>query len=282
MYQLLATIKNLSSTGIRSISYDEIKLWLGQFRTEEEKLLGILIIRYMIYRNEEQMLSLIKSALRKLAFNYIEEDDEPFIKWLQILNRKDKGLKFTFGPPIDREFGLPGKSGELMIRFIKQLGISKSSFDYPECANILNDNDIYVLVDDAILTSDQITGILHKFHALKTLKNCAIVVGIIHKDGLDLLNRNFPNIKIFYGEVITHEHSLTEISKYWIDKRIWNYEKNPIDVYTDLCNDCKFEKRYYFGHNSQALLLMYHHSVPDNSLQLLWDASEKWNPLKKR
>ena len=96
------------------------------------------------------------------------------------------------------------------------------------------------------------------------------------------MNKNFPNIKIFYGEVITHEHSLTEISKYWIDKRIWNYEKNPIDVYTDLCNDCEFEKPYYFGHNSQALLLMYHHSVPDNSLQLLWDTSEKWNPLKKR
>lgn len=236
----------------------------------------------MIYRNEDQMLSLIKSALRKLAFFYIEEDDEPFIKWYQILNRKDKGLKFTFGPPIDREFSLPGKSGELMMRLIKQLGVSKSSFDYPDCASILKENDVYVLVDDAILTSNQITDILHKFPALKTLNHCAIVVGIIHKDGLDLLNQNFPNINIFYGEVITHEHSLIEISKYWIEKKIWNYETNPIDVYINLCNDCEFEKPYHLGHNGQALLLMYHHSVPDNSLQLLWDTSKKWNPLKNR
>lgn len=282
MHQLLSTIKNLSSTGIRSISFDEIKIWLKQFETEEQKLLGALIIRYMIYRNEDQMLSLIKSALRKLAFFYIEEDDEPFIKWYQILNRKDKGLKFTFGPPIDREFSLPGKSGELMMRLIKQLGVSKSSFDYPDCASILKENDVYVLVDDAILTSNQITDILHKFPALKTLTHCAIVVGIIHKDGLDLLNHNFPNINIFYGEVITHEHSLLEISKYWIEKKIWNYETNPIDVYINLCNDCEFEKPYHLGHNGQALLLMYHHSVPDNSLQLLWDTSKKWNPLKNR
>lgn len=282
MHQLLSTIRYLSSTGIRSISFDEIKLWLRQFRSEEERLLGILIIRYMIYRNEDQMLSLIKSALRKLAFYYMEDDDDPFIKWLQILNRKDKGLKFTFGPPVDREFTLPGKSGELMIRLIQQLGISKSSFDYPDCASILNDNDVYVLVDDAILTSDQITGILHKFSALKTLTHCAIVVGIIHKEGLDLLNKNFPNIKIFFGEVITHEQNLIELSRYWIQKDIWYYEDDPIEIYLNICNDCEFKDPYHLGHSNQALLLMYHHSVPDNSLQLLWDTSEKWNPLKRR
>lgn len=288
LYQLKKQIQGLSDIGIRGrISYDQIKIWLRQFQTEEEILLGHLILRHLIFKDDQQMIFLLKQALRNAANHFVTNLDRERLTWNHAICKDFNGLKFYAGPPSFHYEGLgkPGKSGEIITNLLKSF-FPIDRLKYPEYfGNTLSGNEGYLLVDDAILTGNQMEEIIKKYESLLINPNhqSALIVGLAHEQALDYLKNLFPNLKIFYGEIIRKTSSFSYLSEQWIRSSFWDYRyQHPLEILERVSQRADFSNKQHLGHNHQALLLAYSYGTPYNTIQILRDTSSTWDQLLSR
>ena len=288
LYQLKKQIQGLSDIGIRGrVRYDESKIWLKQFDSEEEILLGHLILRHLIFKNEEQMIQLLKQALRNAANYFVNSDDRERLNWYQAICNDYNGIKFYAGPPSFHYEGMgkPGKSGEIVTNLLKS-SFSTDRLKYPEYfGGTLNGNEGYLLADDAILTGNQMEDIINRYRNLLINENhqSALIVGLAHEDALQYLKNVFPNLKIFYGEIIRASSSFIQLSEQWVCSNFWDSSYcHPMEILERISNNANFSKKQHLGHNNQALLLAYSYGTPDNTIQILRETSQTWNGLLSR
>jgi len=284
--KLKKIIRQLCQTSLRQgLSHERIKIWLNQFSAGPETRLALLIIRYLIYRTDAQIYSLLDQSLRKASLHFMLESDRDRVNWRHVFTREYNGIIFNFGPPKDPELSRPGGSGEIITRHLKKFGIPKSRNSYPSnFPNGLDNNEGYIMVDDGSFTGEQIEPYIGKYTFLKNSDRAAVVLGLAHSDAITLLKRTCPEVLIFYGELFSCENSFQFMCVKWMEEGLWPYDEiHPVDLYLNVCKEkAKFVTPYYLGHGNQGLLLAYEHGIPDNSLQLLWDKSDTWQPLIER
>ncbi|GAB6140197.1 hypothetical protein JCM14076_09260 [Methylosoma difficile] len=280
-------IKLLCTTQIRQpLKLEQIKAWLNQFEKGSETILALLILRFLIYRTSDQLASSLKQALKCAALNFIPQNEllETY-DWREVLNGTYKGLDFYFGP-IKHENSKPGKSGEIITRLVKScLDLDSWALDYPDQITKLSVNQRFLLVDDGVYTGHQINDFINVHGEFMTLNSqTGIIVAMAHDSGVELLNKNYPNIPIFCGEQITPKNCFEIMSKQWIEDKVWPYRDiTPLDQYLEITNNkARFEKSMPLGYGNLGCLIAYDHGIPDDSLQLLWDKSENWKPLIPR
>lgn len=267
------------------MTMEGVKTWLNQFDAGPEQTLALLILRHLIYRTNDQIESSLTQALRRMALHFILDDaDRENCRWRDVL-KGQTNLNFYFGPPA-HEYTQPGKSGELIIRLLKQIfPIDSNQIQYPGSVTQLNKDERYLIIDDATFTGDQLTAAIQRFQGMmKTSGQTGIVVSIAHEKAIEKLQQNFPDIPLFYGEKMTTQDGLLALSKRWVDEGHWTYEDiSPYEVYLSIIErKCKFKVKQPLGYAGLGLLVAYEHGVPDDSLQFLWDKSEKWTPLFNR
>lgn len=282
--KLKQAVKLLCSTGVRRpLQFERIKTWLKQFDSGPEQALGLLILRHLIYRTHDQIESTLAQALRHTAMHFVQgEKDQRERHWHDILTG-GTGLSFSFGPP-SHENTAPGKSGEVIIRLLKnKLKIPSRLICYPDVSQ-LRANERFILVDDGTFTGDQLSNYIDAFSQwFHTPGQTGIVVSIAHQKALDHLAEKYPNIPVFYGEKINEQDGLEALSQAWTDSGRWTYEHvTPIEVYKHVAeNKAKFSAAP-LGFGSLGLMVAYEHGVPDDSLELLWNESSTWTPLFDR
>lgn len=282
--KLKQAVKLLCSTGIRRpLQFERVKTWLNQFDSGPEQALGLLILRHLIYRTHDQIESTLAQALRRTAMHFVQtENDRRELHWHDILTG-ETGLSFSFGPPA-HENTVPGKSGEVIIRLLKnKLKIPSKLISYPDVSQ-LSPNERFILVDDGTFTGDQLSLYIDAFsNWFHTPGQTGIVVSIAHQKALDNLKEKYPHIPVFYGEKITEQDGLEAVSQAWIESGRWTYKDvTPIEVYKHVAqNKAKFPGAP-LGYGSLGLMVAYEHGVPDDSLQLLWEESSTWTPLFDR
>lgn len=286
---LIKIIRLLCTTQIRQpIKFEQIKTWLNQFDKGPEYTLALLILRYLIYRTSDQLVSSLKQALKCATENFthpshlLETHD-----WREILNStvNESTLSFSFGP-VQHEFSQPGKSGDIITRLLKNhIGITPSKLYYTNQCTRLEPFERYLLVDDGLYTGHQLANFIGQHCSFMTsCSQTGIVVALAHIDGLKHFKDNYPDIPVFCGEKITSKNCFEAISEEWIEDKIWPYNGiTPLDQYLEIVkNKARFEKEMPLGYGSLGCLIAYDHGIPDDSLQLLWDKSESWNPLVAR
>ncbi|MGZ4159599.1 MAG: phosphoribosyltransferase-like protein [Neobacillus sp.] len=281
-------IKLLCTTQIRQpMKFEQIKAWLNQFDKGSETTLALLILRFLIYRTSDQLVSSLKQALKCAVKNFIHQEQllETY-DWREILNGTVDELDFYFGP-IKHANTTPGKSGEIISRLLKSsISTHSSSFDfYPDQITILKPKERYLLVDDGIYTGHQLSNFIGQNELFNRFcSQTGILVALAHESGIIHLQKNHPNISVFYGEKITSKSCFEAISEEWIEDKIWPYSDiTPLDQYLEIVkNKAKFTVEKPLGYGNLGCLIAYDHGIPDDSLQLLWDKSESWNPLIAR
>lgn len=289
IFQLKKEINSLAQIGFwDKLSSSQIKIWLKQFNNPEYALLGHLILKNLIYRNDKQMTQLLCQALRRAVSHFVEEDDRDRFSCQQILQEDYNGKKIYCGPlNFNKEgFGKPGKSGEIIMSMIRSY-VPKSRFYYPDYFDSgLKADEGFFLIDDAILTGHQMEEWINRYYQqlmLDKSSTSALVVGLAHEDALQYLKETLPNLRIFYGEIILSNSSLTELCQNWVDKKIWPDDfRPPLEVFNEISINANFQQPQHLGHLNQALLLAYSYSTPDNSIQILRDISDNWTPLVSR
>lgn len=275
--------KYLCTTKIRHpMTVEQTKAWLKQFSTGPERTLALLILRYLIYRTVSQLDSSFKQALKAAATSFIppgfmRED----IDWRDVLNGKVAGLDFYYGPP-KQEFSRPGKSGEIVSRQLKFCDLSsKFKLEYPDQFTALKPNERYLLIDDGSFTGEQLICFIRTSGQFLLQGNqSGIVVGLAHESAIKALADAYPTIPLFCGEKITHQGCFEAVSKNWIEDGLWTYTGiTPLNQYLEIVDKAKFADKLPLGYGNWGCMVAYEHGVPDNSLQLLWDRSARWNPL---
>lgn len=289
LLQLKREIKQLSEIGLwDNMTYENVKIWLRQFKSPEEELLGHLIVRNLIIRNKKQMTQLMQQAIRRAISYFVKEEDRYRFNWLQILSEGYNGKTFYVGPVnFNIEgYGKPGKSGEIIMPLLKSI-VPRTNFCYPDMyKDGLNAKEAFFLVDDAILSGHQIEEWIDRYYKdlmTKPESESALVVGLAHEDALEYLRINLPELKVFYGELLLRDNSFTTLCKKWIESNIWPaYYQPPLTVFNDINDRAGFANKLHLGHLNQALLLAYSYGTPDNTIQILRDNSDNWECLVSR
>ncbi len=287
LLQLKREIKQLSEIDLwDNMTYETVKIWLRQFTSPEETLLGHLIVRNLIIRNNKQMAQLMQQATRRAISYFVKEEDRYRFNWLQILNEGYNSKIFYMGPVnFNIEgYGQPGKSGEVIMPLLKTFA-PRSNFRYPDAYQYgLNAKEAFFLVDDAILSGHQIEEWINRFYKdLMSSNDSALVVGLAHEEALEYLKDKLPDLKIFYGELLLKDYSFVDLCKKWCDSGIWPSEyKPPLDVFNDINERADFSNKAHLGHLNQALLLAYSYGTPDNTIQILRETSTNWERLVSR
>lgn len=284
---LLRIIKSLCVTKIRSpMSTEQTKAWLNQFDKGPEKILALLILRFLIYRTSDQLKSSLKQAFKSAATSFIPTGYTPDnIDWRDVLTGKIADLKFSYGPA-KHDDTRPGKSGEVISRLLKFcIPLDDQQLIYPDKLSKLNENQRYLLIDDGIYTGTQLSIFIREGGSFMVGNGQAgIVVGLAHEEAIQNLQKAFSSIPIFYGEKITPKECFVEISTEWVSNGLWQFSDiSPIDQYNAIVEKKgNFENPAPLGFGNLGCMIAYEHGIPDNSLQLLWGKSDTWNPLFER
>ncbi|MFZ6657221.1 phosphoribosyltransferase-like protein [Undibacterium sp. TJN19] len=283
--KLKRAVQLLCSTGIRRpLASERMRTWLKQFSSGPEHTLALLILRHLIYRTSNQIESSLTQALRRMALHFaLNDKDRSTMYWRDILEGRAQ-LNFYFGPP-EHEYTRPGKSGELIIRLLKQIfSIKSEQIEYPSSNKTLSTNERFLMIDDGTFSGDQLSKIIEANSTLmKRPGQTGVVVSIAHERALQRFERDFPEIPVFYGEKMTEQDGLVAISEQWIVAGNWPYGNDlPCEVYNEIVKKAGFKTVQPLGYAGLGLMVAYEHGIPDDSLQLLWDKSDSWTPLFDR
>ena len=277
-------VRALCKVGVRSspLSLERVKAWVNQFDSEAERTLAWLILRHLVYRTAHQLGSSMRQALKQAALHFLDSaglmQDQI---WHDALAGKVAGLSFYCGPPTGAWFTKPGKSGEVVTRWVNR-NYQVEKF-YPNDITQLSPNERYLVVDDGAYTGQQLIEFLENWRDDYSDGRVSIVVGLAHERAIESVQGRFPHVRVFCGEMLTEKNSLRWLSSRWIADGQWPYPGTPIDTYLDLCQRRgPFERGAPEGFGSLGLMVAFEHGIPDDSLQLLWDHSGQWSPLMER
>ena len=275
----------LSRSNVRSpLSVERIKVWVKQFRGDEEKTLAWLILRNLIFRTNEQLQSSMRQALKQAALHFLDQvGKRETVAWTDAL-KGAAGLDFYCGPPSLVQYGMgqPGKSGDVIARAINQrYGIKKQ---FPSGINVLSEKERFIVVDDGTYTGMQLATFLRSWEQDYSSGRVAIAVGMAHQTACDHLRAQFPEVPLFHGELLTPENCFAALAQKWIDTQQWKYEKSPVEVYAEVHKRAQPFKdgNGGNGYGDIGALVAFSHGVPDDSIQLLWGVSDTWKPLVER
>lgn len=275
----------LSRTGVRApLTIERIKRWVKQFPSPAEETLAWLILRNLIFRTNEQLISSMRQALKQATIHFLgQQGAQGTVAWEDAL-KGDNGLSISCGPPslATRGFVVPGKSGELVARIVNQRYRIERHF--PSEINTLRPDERFIVVDDGTYTGVQLCTFLRNWDIDFSPQRVAIAVAMAHKTACKALKDEFPNVPVFYGELLTPEMCFASLCRKWVETGQWRYAESPGDVYAAIHKrNQPFEKgNGADGYGGIGALVAFEHGVPDDSIQLLWDTSPTWQPLVDR
>lgn len=285
--KLKEIIRKLCTTKIRNpLTMERVRTWLKQFTTPEEQTLALLILKNLIYRTTDQIESCLRQALKEAVLHFEPpSQDEHEYDWRRILTNVRplrSGKFFYLAPPI-APAASPGKSGELIARLLhSKFGVERSYLTYCDERTIAEDEYLLV-VDDGSFTGSQISDIFRVSGQLMR-SHCrgAVVLSIVHEEAIKRLNTDFPDVRIFYGELLTERDNFKNVCENWIGNGNWPYpDTHPYDLYVNIAHRAGIVSNAE-GFGKLGLLVVYEHGIPDNTLNLLWERSSSWEPLFER
>jgi len=282
----MRVVQLLCSTGVRqSLTVERVKQWVKQFQSPAEKTLARLILRNMIFRTTDQLMSSIRQALKQTTTHFVEQQgNKGNVAWGDAL-KGGTGLNIFCGPPSlpSRGYVSPGKSGELVARLVNQRHRIDKCF--PSEITVLKPDERFIVVDDGTYTGVQLCNFLRSWDIDFSTGRVAIAVSMAHQTATKTLKEQFPDVPIYFGELLTPEMCFASLCQKWVKTGQWRYDNaSPLEVYVDIHQrNQKFDKEYGAGgYGDIGALVAFEHGIPDDSIQLLWDISPTWQPLVNR
>ena len=111
-----------------------------------------------------------------------------------------------------------------------------------------------------------------------------VAVYVIHEKAIEFLQKQFPNIKFLYVDLINENFNYMNNSSFMYEKMNLNEKNDIIDQIKKLTENIK--------HNNAELLelsayllnipIVFEHGCPNNTLLLLFAHTDDWQQLFKR
>lgn len=278
--------KKLISYGIwAGINPNQFTAWLNNFKSKREKYFAALILDRLIYRSNNQVVSMLydlftkdlQNLFRTASSELYNENTNPLF-----LLKQKKDPKFRILAAVKKDSS-PAKSGYAITNLlVHQLCIREKWTILSEKIDeeIKNGIKNFIFVDDIIATGETVLDVLNDL-CINKYKNINFYIAVCtaHEVGLKNLESKYPNVKIAYSELLTDNNSFF----YSIDLSETEYKdiddlKEKYQAYI-ISHDFKNKK---YGYGDLGLLYAFEQSTPNGSLPILYYETEKFIPLLRK
>lgn len=287
---MFSRCRELISYGVWSgIQQSRLKSWIANFRTLEERYFAALVLDLLVYRSDDQTLSLLRQLLSRVIPDHARISGlSAAVRMTYQSVRTDKVDPKVRIVPVIPPGSSPTKSGPVIARHLKRtLRISERWVIYPEQVEaVLPSLDAVIFIDDFLGTGDQFSDFLLDTQLAPHINSSCFIYGCLaaHRYGIQSLQKMFPKLHIAAVERLDDSHALFHSDSGTFPDGENSAEKAK-EFYYSLLSDRGINisgpDRRGYGH--LELAYAFQHSVPDNSLPILWwDGGELWRPLFDR
>ncbi|MBL0745966.1 phosphoribosyltransferase-like protein [Chryseolinea lacunae] len=270
------------------IEKNQLRKWLNNFSTDEERYFAACVLDCLIFRSEQQTESLFFQLFYKEIPNLVRR------KKLPVDTNLIARLKQVTDPKVRlvsvmRQEDSPIKSASIVARILKRAHqLNQNYIIKPIDIKTAFDSGVreFIFVDDFLGTGDQFNGVLHQvrqeFSYEALLTQCCVIYAplVAHYKGVKEIQDYCPYIHIIQAELLDDSNSL--FNQCFDDGN--NGVTTARAFYLDMLRKKGFnlDDDREFGYGNLELTFAFNHAIPDNSLGILHFSENNWNPLINR
>lgn len=268
--------------GVKSL---DLKRWLNNFNGNLELYFASCILDALVYRSNDQTLSLASELFTKKLPAHLNKIGSKFDDY--------RSLVTLLRSPVTNELRLvsvanknerPVKSSNVILRdYKRKLSFNDSWFIHPtEIQNEVSAGvKIFIFIDDFLGTGDQFHNMYKGYGLQMILSDCESIYSplVAHTKGIKLLKEKHSEVTVISTEYLDEKF---DVFNFGFDDGV-NTSEGARIFYKKLLKDNKFsnlpeENQYGFG--NLGLTYTFSHSCPDNCLNIIWDNNNGlWHPL---
>lgn len=274
------------------ITMDNYLKWINNFKTiEKGNYISARILNHMLYYSEDDLIKLLDDAIQSIF-------DKEIILQKQLENNfscSNSVLEYEIQKcsssiviiPIMEDMQDPGASGPEIVRKVR------NHMSYPFQTSyhfkLLEDMTYkrIIMIDDCIGSGDQCKSFWEEaqISSGKLLKDWVeekkikpfIVTLVGYRKTIDELHNEYPNLNFICAEMIDDKHQVfSEDSNCWKDHE---EQKEAERILTSRLSELGITTR---GHADLSFAVVFHKTIPDWSLPLLFKHKNEWNNLIER
>lgn len=275
------------------ISPSALDGWLANFIGDREKYFAACILDSLVYRSEEQTVSLTREIFdRELSTHYERKNINTFpfddlAKYFH--NYPPEENRPIAIVPVIRRNEPPTKSGPMIARMLKrQLHVNQYHMLWPwqvkEWQSLFKTRHI-IFIDDLLGTGMQFCNFLKEFDLDSTIGEfeCVYSPLVAHERGIKKIKEKFPSIELLPVERLSETNNIFHHSSRPFNDGV-NCPKSAKKLYIEILRRIGYTNtasRNGFG--NLGIAYAFHHGTPNNSIPILWwDKPGQWFPLLKR
>lgn len=286
---------------LEGIKVIELKRWLANFETDEEKYLAAHLLRALIYRSNAMLKVSCQQIATFVLPNLIERKRDATIdEFLVDLCSESNPLKVIFAPvepskrsdnTTDEMKKLPGKSGQSILRMlIKEIGLHENSTIHVDESEVMpRDIKYLIFVDDMCGTGKQFCS-FYRDYKLENVPTKKIFIPLFaHEKGIKRIHDNCPDVTVSPVEVLTSKNNFFRAELDSGQPPLWALDQSNTvhDVkafYKSLLKRYEIEIGSPFGFGGLGLTFFSSESTHNNGLHIFYTNlnSKNWKPLLKR
>lgn len=286
---VLTTTNRLIELGFWEVEHSRLESWWKQFWGVEEKFFAACLLDQIIFRSQSQFEAELRALFRSnLGGSIFGSEYDGYLA--EILSDRSQDPKIRLVPVIC-ESDPPTKSGPLVLRRLQRiLRLNPNWMCWPwqtqKAAQEKGVNTI-IFVDDFLGSGSQFKKFFDQWEFNSpVMKNTSFFYApvVAHDSGIVNLSNDLPDLSIAYVE------HLGSRQQFFSDETWDDLTQGQISAleaknwYLDFAkkNGVGSSRSKPLGYGNLELVYGFSHATPNNSLPILWQSSDKWNPLLER
>jgi hypothetical protein len=292
--EVLERCRGLISSGIwAGVHVVRLNGWVKNFRTDEERYFAACVLDNLIYRSEQQTVSLIRQLLQRTLADLTRQDPTPLgpvDDWLALLRKDPWGInpRLRLVAVVQRN-DPPTKSAYVIARLMKRyLRVDERWIITPWGVeeSVRKGTQVFIYIDDFLGTGDQFSKVVEA-ERLQPLFNAsynAYAPLAAHSRGVNSVENSYPDLRLAPVETLTERYSLFSADSSTFDDGV-NAPATAEEFYYKLLDTRGIA---LYGSNRRGfggleLAYAFSHAVPDNCIPILWYShAADWQPLFDR
>lgn len=270
-----------------------LRKWWNNFKTHEEKYFSACVLDSLIYRSEQQTVSLLRQLMQRTLPDLTRLDPTPLgviEDWQSILKvdprDEDPGIRLVAAV---QRTDPPTKSAFVISRLLKRhLGVNENWLISPWAVaeSLRAGIRVFVFIDDFLGTGQQFIDIAAAERLPTSIQAAYAVYAPLagHVKGITNLTTVLPELRVQPVETLDDACSLFAPDSQAFDDGV-NTPHGAEEFYYTLLDSRGFKLigQERKGYGGLGLAYVFSHAVPDNSLPILWYAKlPGWEPLLDR
>ncbi|GAB3023519.1 phosphoribosyltransferase-like protein [Bowmanella dokdonensis] len=268
----------------------QLRSWLSNFETDEEKYFSACILDALVYRSRSMVKSSFKNIASSIVPKFLKKNSIPYDSniddWLTRLKEGKKvPIRFVSVENVDNK---AGKSGSVIIRdLIETLDLAKHVTQIPENVPKFPDEvKAIILVDDFAGTGSQFVDFFKKNIDPYNIRVPILYTPLAaHQDAINYIEQQLPQVEVVPVELLSQDDSFfSPINGYFRGDN----KNNVTDAkafYLEMCERTPLKgKEFLLGKGELCLTFAFHLSTPNNNLKVIYHDSEEngWSRLLYR